>query len=51
MAKSKKFRAWMDDDAETYIKESKKDTKRYDHKKSAIQEARRRKNKQRQGYM
>lgn len=51
MAKSKNFRNWVEEDSESYIKEKKKDTKRYDSKKSAIQEARRRKNKQRQGYM
>ena len=50
MAKSKKFREWMEEDGEQMFKEQKKDTKRYDKKRSAIQRARRQKNKQRNSY-
>jgi len=50
MAKNKKFREWMEEDGEQVFKERKKDTKRYDKKRSAIQRARRQKTKQRNSF-
>jgi len=53
MAKNKKFREWKEEDYDSekyFIKDRKKDSKRYDKKRSAIQRARKQKNKQRQSY-
>ena len=46
-------REWMEEDYDSekdFIKDRKKDSKRYDKKRSAIQRARKQKNKQRQSY-
>ena len=49
---NRKFREWMEDeDSQSFVKEYKKDAKRYDKKKSAIQKARRQKNKRRETYI
>ena len=49
---NKKFREWMEDEeSQTFIKEYKKDSKRYDKKKSDIQRARKQKNKRRETYI
>lgn len=51
MAKSKNFKEWIDEDSMNFVKDKKKDTKRYDKKRSAIQNARRQKNSRRNSYM
>lgn len=50
MAKSKKFKDWMEEDSQEFIKRNKKDSKRYDKKRDAIKQARRQKNKRKQSY-
>lgn len=52
MARNKNFREWMEDETEqSFIKDRKKDPKRYDKKRSAIQKARRQKHKQKHSYI
>lgn len=54
MAKKKNFSDWVSEDYDTYVSDEskfkKKDSKRYDHKKAKIQNARRRKAKMKTSY-
>lgn len=51
MSKHRKFREWYEDeDREESVKYQKKDKKRYDKKKNAIQKARRQKARQKNSF-
>lgn len=50
MAKSKNFREWMHEEQDSEVKFKKRDGKRYDKKKAAVQKARKNKRKMKNSF-